>query len=59
MEDKKNVEKNKTVTSLPRQYKYGDYIFKVRREFPIGGTSILEQTVTMLLDEMEKREKAK
>lgn len=59
MEDKKKDEKLKTVTSLPKQYKYGDYIFKVRREFPVGGTSILEQTVTMLLDEMEKREKAK
>ena len=59
MEDKKKDEKLKTVTSLPRQYKHGDYIFKVRREFPVGGTSILEQTVTMLLDEMEKREKTK
>lgn len=59
MENKKKDEKLKTVTSLPRQYKYGDYIFKVRREFPVGGTSILEQTVTMLLDEMEKREKTK
>ncbi len=59
MEDKKKDEKLITVISLPRQYKYGDYIFKVRREFPVGGTTILEQTVTMLLDEMEKREKAK
>ena len=59
MEDKKKEENIKTVTSLPRQYKYGDYIFKVRREFPVGGTTILEQTVTMLLDEMEKREKVK
>lgn len=59
MKDKKKEENIKTVTSLPRQYKYGDYIFKIKREFTVGGSSILEQTVTMLLDEMEKREKTK
>lgn len=59
MEDKKKQDDIKTVTSLPRQYKYGDYVFKIRREFTVGGTSILEQTVSMLLDEMEKRENAK
>ncbi len=46
---------NETLTSLPRKYKYGNYIFNVKREFAVGGSTILEQTVTMLLDEMDKR----
>ncbi len=49
---KKQIE---TLTSLPRKYKYGNYIFNVKREFAVGGSTILEQTVTMLLDEMDKR----
>jgi len=36
-------------------YKIGNNIYKVRREFTVGGSTILEQTVSMLLDEMEKR----
>lgn len=48
-------ERDKTVISLPRTYRYGNYIFNIRREFAVGGHTILSQTVTMLLDEMEKR----
>lgn len=50
-----NKKQNETLISLPRKYKFGNYIFNVKREFAVGGNTILEQTVTMLLDEMEKR----
>ena len=50
-----NNKQNENLTSLPRKYKFGNYIFNVKREFAEGGSTILEQTVTMLLDEMEKR----
>ena len=50
-----NNKEIETLTSLPIKYKFGNYIFNVKREFAEGGSTILEQTVTMLLDEMEKR----
>lgn len=48
-------EQEKTITSLPRIYKFGNYVFNVKREFAVGGSSLLGQVVTMLMDEMDKR----
>lgn len=52
-----NKAKMEIIEILPTQkvYRAGNNIYKVRREFTVGGNTILEQTVSMLLDEMEKR----
>jgi len=52
-----NKAKMEIIETSPVQkvYKIGNNIYKVRREFTVGGSTILEQTVSMLLDEMEKR----
>ena len=50
-----NKKQLEIITSFPRKYRYGNYIISVKRVFAVSGSTILEQTVSMLLDEMEKR----
>ena len=50
-----NKKQLEIITSFPRKYGYCNYIISVKRVFAVSGSTILEQTVSMLLDEMEKR----
>ena len=59
MKDKKLLEDITNTQSSEKIYKSENNIYIIRREFAVGGSSILEQTVSMLLDEMEKRERDK
>lgn len=55
MSDNKTKMEIIEISPMKKVYKLGNNIYKVRREFTVGGNTILEQTVSMLLDEMEKR----
>lgn len=59
MKEKNLLEEKTDTQATVKIYNSGNNIYKVRREFAVGGSSILERTVSMLLDEMEKREPKK
>ena len=51
------MEENKSNEPNVRVYVENGCTFKVKREFEKGGTTVLEQVISLLLDIMEKREK--
>lgn len=55
MEEKKLIKLNSGEPTTQKIYQYGNNIYKVKREFADSDSTVLEQTVSMLLDIMEKR----
>ena len=56
MEKDKLIKLNSGESTLQKIYQCGKCIIKVKREFAEGEATVLEQTVAMLLDMMEKRD---